>query len=175
MSNIDKQSLREQFEAWWEVNYHNGNPPRFGWEYWRDGDGYKIDDDESELDGMWESWQAAHSSKLEAEQRISSTWRKTAESNNEKLEAAERRIAELEAREVREEGNLFLVVRHPGKAPVIKHSAGDLESFLRQLLENDPMATIDIVTHRYYGVGGQWVQDADEYLHMMTAAAGKGE
>lgn len=66
MSNINKQSLREQFEAWWEVNYHNGNPPRFGWEYWRDGDGYKIDDDESELDGMWESWQAAHSSKLEA-------------------------------------------------------------------------------------------------------------
>ncbi|EQA1665911.1 hypothetical protein NTD78_RS16365 [Enterobacter bugandensis] len=31
---------------------------------------------------------------LEAEQRISATWRKTAESNNEKLEAAERRIAE---------------------------------------------------------------------------------
>ncbi|MGR5938149.1 hypothetical protein [Enterobacter ludwigii] len=79
MSNIDKQSLREQFEAWWEVNYHNGNPPRFDWEYWRDGDGYKIDDDESELDGMWESWQAAHSSKLGA---------------------AEKRIAELEAREV---------------------------------------------------------------------------
>ncbi|WP_449557306.1 hypothetical protein [Huaxiibacter chinensis] len=65
MSNIDKQALREKFEAWWEVNYHNGNPPRFGWEHWRDGDGYKIDDDESELDGMWESWQAAHSSKLE--------------------------------------------------------------------------------------------------------------
>lgn len=66
MSNIDKQALREKFEAWWEVNYHNGNPPRFGWEHWRDGDGYKFDDDESELDGMWESWQAAHSSKLEA-------------------------------------------------------------------------------------------------------------
>lgn len=91
------------------------------------------------------------------------------------LEAKDKRIAELEAREVREEGNQFLVVRHPGKAPVIKHSAGDLEGFLRQLLEHDPMATIDIVTHRYYGVGGQWVQDADEYLHMMDAAAGKGE
>jgi len=37
---------------------------------------------------------------LEAEQRISSTWRKTAESNSEKLEAAEKRIAELEARSV---------------------------------------------------------------------------
>ncbi|MEX5203064.1 hypothetical protein P0248_00115 [Citrobacter freundii] len=52
---------REKFEAWWEVNYHNGNPPRFGWEAWRDGDGYQIDDDESELDGMWQAWQAAES------------------------------------------------------------------------------------------------------------------
>lgn len=34
---------------------------------------------------------------LEAEQRISTTWRKTAESNSEKLEVAEKRIAELEA------------------------------------------------------------------------------
>lgn len=50
---------REKFEAWWEENYHNGNPPRFGWEAWRDGDGYQIDDDESELDGMWNAWQAA--------------------------------------------------------------------------------------------------------------------
>lgn len=50
---------REQFETWWEINYHNGQPPRHGWEFWRDGDGYKIDDDESELDGMWNAWQAA--------------------------------------------------------------------------------------------------------------------
>jgi hypothetical protein len=72
MSNIDKQALpdlREKFERWWEVNYHNGNPPRFGWEHWRDGNSYKIDDDESELDGMWESWKAAHSSKLEAAEK----------------------------------------------------------------------------------------------------------
>lgn len=62
-------SSREKFETWWEVNYHNGNPPRFGWAAWRDGDGYKIDDDESELDGMWNAWQAAHSSKLEAAQK----------------------------------------------------------------------------------------------------------
>lgn len=63
---------REKFEAWWEENYHNGNPPRFGWEAWRDGDGYKIDDDESELDGMWQAWQAAESAseqKLEESQR----------------------------------------------------------------------------------------------------------
>jgi len=50
---------REQFEAWWEINYHNGNPPRFGWAAYREDGGYKIDDDESELDGMWQAWQEA--------------------------------------------------------------------------------------------------------------------
>ncbi|HFZ2304003.1 TPA: hypothetical protein ACIJ1I_002301, partial [Klebsiella aerogenes] len=85
------------------------------------------------------------------------------------------RIAELESRtvtvkpddadEVREEGNQFLVVRHPGKVPVIKHPVGQLEDYLLQILKADPLATIDIVTHRYYGVGGQFVEDADEYLH----------
>ncbi|EFC5134252.1 ead/Ea22-like family protein [Escherichia coli] len=86
------------------------------------------------------------------------------------LEAAEKRIAKLESNEVREDGNQFLVVRHPGKTPVIKHCTGDLEEFLRQLIEQDPLVTIDIITHRYYGVGGQWVQDAGEYLHMMSDA-----
>lgn len=86
------------------------------------------------------------------------------------LEAAEKRIAELESNEIRDDGNQFLVVRHPGKTPVIKHWSGDHEEFLRNLIEQDPLVTIDIITHRYYGVGGQWVQDADEYLHMMAAA-----
>ncbi|MCL5080376.1 ead/Ea22-like family protein [Escherichia coli] len=88
----------------------------------------------------------------------------------EKLEAAEKRIAELESNEVREVGNQFLVVRHPGKTPVIKHCTGDLDEFLRKLIEQDPLVTIDIITHRYYGIGGQWVQDAVEYLHMMSDA-----
>jgi len=88
----------------------------------------------------------------------------------ENLEAAEKRIAELESNEVREVGNQFLVVRHPGKTPVIKHCTGDLEEFLRKLIEQDPLVTIDIITHRYYGIGGQWVQDAVEYLHMMSDA-----
>ncbi|MBY8719279.1 ead/Ea22-like family protein [Escherichia coli] len=86
------------------------------------------------------------------------------------LEAAKKRIAELESNEVREVGNQFLVVRHPGKTPVIKHCTGDLEEFLRKLIEQDPLVTIDIITHRYYGIGGQWVQDAVEYLHMMSDA-----
>ncbi|EQB2207569.1 ead/Ea22-like family protein [Salmonella enterica subsp. enterica serovar Bareilly] len=80
------------------------------------------------------------------------------------------RIAELESNEIREDGNQFLVVRHPGKTPVIKHCTGDLEEFLRKLIEQDPLVTIDIITHRYYGIGGQWVQDAVEYLHMMSDA-----
>ncbi|EPC3499991.1 hypothetical protein ACRZF6_002365 [Citrobacter freundii] len=92
------------------------------------------------------------------------------ESAIDRAEAAEKRIAELEGNEIREEGNQFLVVRHHGKTPVIKHCTGDLEEFLRNLIEQDPLVTIDIITHRYYGVGGQWVQDADEYLHMMDAA-----
>ncbi|EJK2756962.1 ead/Ea22-like family protein [Escherichia coli] len=75
-----------------------------------------------------------------------------------------KRIAKLESNEVREDGNQFLVVRHPGKTPVIKHCTGDLEEFLRQLIEQDPLVTIDIITHRYYGVGGQWVQDAGELI-----------
>ena len=31
---------RQQFEQWWETAMHNGYPPRFGWEHWRDGGGY---------------------------------------------------------------------------------------------------------------------------------------
>lgn len=51
-------SSREQFEAWWEINYHNGQPPRHGWEFWRDGEGYSIEGDE-EFQWRWEAWQAA--------------------------------------------------------------------------------------------------------------------
>lgn len=86
----------------------------------------------------------------------------------EALEKAKQRIAELENNEIQEEGNQFLVVRHPGKVPVIKHPVGELEDYLRQIFKADPLATIDIVTHRYYGVGGQFVEDADEYLHEMS-------
>lgn len=94
------------------------------------------------------------------------------ESNSlhDRLREAEKRIAELERTEIREDGNQFLVVRHPGKLPVIKHCVGELEDFLRKLIEQDPLVTIDIITHRYYGVGGQWVQDAGEYLQMMQGA-----
>ncbi|EGK7521471.1 hypothetical protein IOX12_004630 [Salmonella enterica] len=112
----------------------------------------------------------------EAAKQINS-WRRLAKQNIaergkdiSELEAARQRIAELERTEIREDGNQFLVVRHPGKLPVIKHCVGELEDFLRKLIEQDPLVTIDIITHRYYGVGGQWVQDAGEYLQMMQGA-----
>ncbi|EAV5489889.1 hypothetical protein DQO78_16935 [Salmonella enterica] len=112
----------------------------------------------------------------EAAKQINS-WRRLAKQNIaergkdiSELEAARQRIAELERTEIREDGNQFLVVRHPGKLPVIKHCVGELEDFLRQLIERDSLVTIDIITHRYYGVGGQWVQDAGEYLQMMQGA-----
>lgn len=66
MTDTTELAQREKFEAWWERTQHNGNPPRFGWECWREGEGYKVDDDESELDGMWEAWKAAGAELVEA-------------------------------------------------------------------------------------------------------------
>lgn len=48
---------RQQFEQWWETAMHNGYPPRFGWEHWRDGGGYR--DDDGEFQGLWQAWQAS--------------------------------------------------------------------------------------------------------------------
>ena len=193
-TDITELAQREKFEAWWERTQHNGNPPRFGWEYWRDGEGYKVDDDESELDGMWEAWKAAGAELVEAlekaqtinaaaEKLVRCKGRYHSEQNYRALAAlfgvtapdlppldGESRTVTVKPEDadgVREEGNQFLVVRHPGKVPVIKHPVGHLEDYLLQILKADPLATIDIVTHRYYGVGGQFVEDADEYLHEM--------
>lgn len=47
---------RQQFEQWWETAMHNGYPPRFGWEHWREGDGYR--DDDGEFQGLWQAWVA---------------------------------------------------------------------------------------------------------------------
>lgn len=56
--NMDES--RKAFERWWEVNCHNGQPPRHGWDFWRDGEGYSIEDDE-EFQWRWEAWQASRS------------------------------------------------------------------------------------------------------------------
>lgn len=194
MSNIDKQVLRWKAEKatqgeWWSDSCGNEGTYGSGDDCVEGFTSYAVYGENNQilLDTL-NSTAACISEEYDGEGHVA--WDEVGQRNAEfvaaanpatvlalldELEAKDKRIAELEALEVREEGNQFLVVRHPGKAPVIKHSSGDLEGFLRQLLENDPMSTIDIVTHRYYGVGGQWVQDADEYLHMMAAAAGKGE
>ncbi|EGQ5302238.1 ead/Ea22-like family protein [Enterobacter hormaechei] len=162
MSNIDKRALREAANA----------ANAASWGYWdsykphKGARGYEVKVGVKAV--------AQHCLKVDSV-FIAAANPATVLALLDELEAADKRIAELERNEIREEGNQFLVVRHPGKLPVVKHCAGELEGFLRQLLEHDPMATIDIVTHRYYGVGGQWVQEADEYLQMMAAAAGKGE
>ncbi|HCM9589199.1 TPA: ead/Ea22-like family protein [Enterobacter hormaechei subsp. steigerwaltii] len=172
MINIDKRALREAAEkatsGKWERGDGNGN----GGEllvYCDDALGSAVCEMTSEYNAI-PKYQRINNLNF-----IAAANPATVLALLDELEAADKRIAELERNEIREEGNQFLVVRHPGKLPVVKHCAGELEGFLRQLLEHDPMATIDIVTHRYYGVGGQWVQDADEYLQMMAAAAGKGE
>lgn len=105
---ITELAQRDKFEAWWERTQHNGNPPRFGWEYWREGEGYKVDDDDSELDGMWSAWKAAGDELVEAlssEKRICATWRKTATAVSEKLEKAHQCITELKSGKV---GNALL-------------------------------------------------------------------
>ncbi len=60
-------SDREQFESWWERAHNNGNPPRLGWQHWRIGDGYLVDDDDEEFQWRWEAWQASREA-LKAEQ-----------------------------------------------------------------------------------------------------------
>ena len=103
-TDITELAQREKFEAWWERTQHNGNPPRFGWSHWRDGEGYKVDDDDSELEGMWEAWKAAGAEMIEAlesEKRICATWRKTATAISEKLEKTQQCITELKSHTVK--------------------------------------------------------------------------
>lgn len=55
MNKLTAEKCREKFEAWWEENQHNGNPPRFGWDHYRDGEGYSDD----EFQALWEVWQGS--------------------------------------------------------------------------------------------------------------------
>lgn len=66
-------SERQSFEAWWERAHNNGSPPRFGWQHWRSGDGYLVDDDDEEFQWRWEAWQASREA-LKAEQAVSDAW-----------------------------------------------------------------------------------------------------
>lgn len=101
---ITELAQREKFEAWWERTQHSGNAPRFGWSHWRDGEGYKVDDDDSELDGMWEAWKAASAELVEAlekAQQERDEFRNRLKLERSILEDADKRIAELESRTVK--------------------------------------------------------------------------
>ncbi|MDI3166358.1 hypothetical protein QK313_00180 [Klebsiella michiganensis] len=109
-TDITELAQREKFEAWWERTQHNGNAPRFGWPHWRDGEGYKVDDDDSELDGMWSAWKAAGAELVEAlekAQRANAAQGDHIEQQQDRIEQLEKgnqyaakRIAELESRTV---------------------------------------------------------------------------
>ncbi|MDS1916091.1 ead/Ea22-like family protein [Enterobacter asburiae] len=104
MSNIDKQALRDSAErtinileniAGFEPSDIDGDTVELRFET---EDGFDTGCDVSIVDQCQKAADLVRAllDELEAEQRISSTWRKTAESNREKLEAAEKRVAELE-------------------------------------------------------------------------------
>lgn len=107
MTDITKLAQREKFEAWWERAQHNGNPPRFGWSHWRDGESYKVADDDSELDGMWSAWKAAGAELVGALEKAqcangylreqSAEWERKAISNFEDCAEMSARIEELES------------------------------------------------------------------------------
>lgn len=180
-TDITELAQREKFEAWFE------GAEALPWGYLKNRRTSDSAYQDPDITDMWVAWKADGAELVEAlekaQQRIAEledAEQKLCVANvtlDARAELAERRLAEMESRTVtvkpedadgvREEGNQFLVVRHPGKVPVIKHPVGHLEDYLLQILKADPLVTIDIVTHRYYGAGGQFVKDADEYLHEM--------
>ncbi|ECN5478831.1 ead/Ea22-like family protein [Salmonella enterica subsp. enterica serovar Rubislaw] len=173
MSNIDKQALREEFRL---MQVHYSDPADRARQVIYIAAEALLDENlqlQREKDATEAVALALRDDMRQAREQLAAAEKRNAE-QREYYEGViadgSKRIAELERTEIREDGNQFLVVRHPGKLPVIKHCVGELEDFLRQLIERDSLVTIDIITHRYYGVGGQWVQDADEYLQMMQGA-----
>ncbi|RYI66397.1 hypothetical protein EVG17_27550 [Klebsiella pneumoniae] len=166
MTDITELAQREKFEAWWERTQHNGNPPRFGWSHWSDGEGYKVDDDNSELDGMWSAWKAAGAELVEA------------------LEKAQQRIDELENDEVRQrldnaEHQLYMAelaknnLRASRKAQFRKRKAAEqriaeLESRTVKLPKRHSMLLREDFNDDYHT---EMAYKADE-VHASLAAAG---
>ncbi|HID7392805.1 TPA: hypothetical protein ACXHUI_005623 [Klebsiella pneumoniae] len=101
MTDITELAHREKFEAWWERTQHNGNPPRFGWSHWRDGEGYKVDDDDPEIEGMWSAWKAAGADMVEALEKAQQRIYSQREYYEGVIADGGKRIAELESRTVK--------------------------------------------------------------------------
>jgi hypothetical protein len=81
------------------------------------------------------------------------------------LQALEIALPVLEQQE--SDGDIFIVMRNPGKVPDIKRPVGDVSDYLLQLYQHNPEAVCDVVTYRFAGGAGQWVQDGREMLSML--------
>lgn len=64
-------------------------------------------------------------------------------------------IAKLKSNKIHKNKNQFLIIRHPKKTPIIKHCTNNLKKFLQQLIKQNPLITINIITHRYYKIKDQ--------------------
>jgi len=64
------------------------------------------------------------------------------------------------------DGDIFIVMRNPGKVPDIKRPVGDVADYLLELYQHNPDSVCDVITYRFSGVSGQWVQDGREFLAM---------
>jgi len=66
--------------------------------------------------------------------------------------------------EQQESKDVFIVVRKPGHLPYIKRPVGDIADYLMQIYQHNPSVSCDVVTYRFPGALGQWVQDGKELL-----------
>jgi len=66
--------------------------------------------------------------------------------------------------EQQESKDVFIVVRKPGHLPYIKRPVGDIADYLMQLYQHSPSVSCDVVTYRFPGASGQWVQDGKDLL-----------
>lgn len=82
------------------------------------------------------------------------------------LQALEIALPVLEQQE-KADDDIFIVMRNPGKVPDIKRPVGDIADYLLQLYQHNPGAVCDVITYRFAGISGQWVQDGKELLAML--------
>lgn len=77
------------------------------------------------------------------------------------LQALEIALPVLEHQESKD---VFIVVRKPSHLPYIKRPVGDVADYLLQIYQHNPEVSCDVVTYRFPGASGQWVQDGKELL-----------
>ncbi|MEA4284661.1 ead/Ea22-like family protein [Klebsiella pneumoniae] len=184
-TDITELAQREKFEAWWERTQHNGNPPRFGWSRWRDGEGYKVDDDDSELDGMWEAWKAAGAELVEAlekAQQERDNWRTSFDNERFRADKLKAHIDDIEPiraaaeKLVRCKGRYHSELNYRALAALFGVTAPDLPPL------DGESRTVTVKTMRpgHITVGGERMgiymrDEVDEFMAALSAAGIKVE